>query len=805
MTRQIESANSLVGSSAGSEFSRFGALAAAVILVLGGTLTGLGQQPQAVQQESAKPATEKKPAVEPKEKMAGNYTMHSSVELGGVLTQKDGSSAMWATMVNEGTGMRVLNQSLELRTTNPSKTPFFDKLSTASFGYGGEPNNVSFLNLSKGRLYEFAGNFRRDRNYFDYNLLDNSLLSTASAATPALVAEPSSLHIFNTVRRNTDTLFTLFPLSRVSFRVGYNHNTHEGPTYSTVHGGGDVVVFQWFRNALDTYTGGVDFKLAKRTTLSYDELFALYRGDPSYILAPTPFALANGTPTSLGVNTLATATCGSGANKTAEVVNGIANPFCSQTLVQNQVAPTRTMFPTEQLRFSSHYWDKVAFSGRLAYSGGVSNVNHFNEIFNGLVARTGLRQEIDTGGYADGRLAHNKRNSLNADFGFEAELNRYFSISESFDYRYFRTEGNDILVAETWANTATSPGGPTPVPAANFNVNTPLSSLTHTISATPGGDTINQKIERNSVLGIVTVSPAFKISAGWRFDNRHVRDGDESRTWHQSGLVMGTAIIPSRTFRLNVNLDTLNWKAANSETPTNTYTREAPNKAYHVRARAVATPAKWVNFALTANDFEGKNDDPLVNHKEHNRNFSFATQVTANEQVSFDLNYSHDDVFSQTDMCYVFLPTTTYPLPGGAANSGTCAWSAENPGGSPTPPGVTPASTTVLYRGNGTYNAPASFFSGAFTYSPSKYFRFNGGARLTDNSGDAEFLNPLMVPGALRSKVVSPFSDLVVNIAPQWAWHGNWVHHGYKEAGGPGPAARDFHGDVVTLGVRYAF
>ena len=49
------------------------------------------------------------------------------------------------------------------------------------------------------------------------------------------------------------------------------------------------------------------------------------------------------------------------------------------------------------------------------------------------------------------------------------------------------------------------------------------------------------------------------------------------------------------------------------------------------------------------------------------------------------------------------------------------------------------------------------------------------------------------------------FSDLVINIAPQWAWHGNWVHHGYQEAGGPGPASRNFHGDVVTLGVKYAF
>jgi len=86
-----------------------------------------------------------------------------------------------------------------------------------------------------------------------------------------------------------------------------------------------------------------------------------------------------------------------------------------------------------------------------------------------------------------------------------------------------------------------------------------------------------------------------------------------------------------------------------------------------------------------------------------------------------------------------------------------------------------------------------------------QYFRYNGGARVTDTNGTAEFLNPLMVPGALHSKVLSPFSDLQVNIAPQWAWHGNWVHHGYDEAGGPGPAPRSFHGDVVTLGVKYAF
>ncbi len=134
MTKQTEFAESLVGSQAGDQNSRLCTLTLAAILAIGGAISGFGQQPSPTQSEAAKPTTEKKPAAEPKEKTVGNYAMHSNVELGGVITRKDGSDAMWATMVNEGTGLRVLNQSLELRTMNPSKTPFFDTLSTASFG-----------------------------------------------------------------------------------------------------------------------------------------------------------------------------------------------------------------------------------------------------------------------------------------------------------------------------------------------------------------------------------------------------------------------------------------------------------------------------------------------------------------------------------------------------------------------------------------------------------------------------------------------------------------------------------------------
>ncbi len=795
MTKQTEFANSLVGSSAGIRIPRLFALTIAAVLAIG-AFTSFGQQPPP--SPKVVPAKEKKAAAPPAEKTVGNYTMHSNFEVGGVISTWDGSDAMWATMVNEGTGTRILNQSLEMRTINPSKTPFFDTLSTSSYGYGGEPNNMSYLRFSKGKLYDFSGSFRRDRNYYDYNLMPNSFLTTATPATPALVPQPSSLHIFNTVRRNTDLLVTLFPVSRFSFRAGYNLNVHEGPTYSTVHYAGDVQVLEMFQNTGQTYIGGVDVKLAKRTTLSYDQFYGFYKGDSGFQLAPTPFILSNGTPVSLGVDVLTgpTVTCGTGANKTQNVINGVVNPYCSGTIVSSSTSPIRTSFPTEQLRFSSHYWDRVSFNGRFLYSGGTYDVNNFNQTFNGLNTRTLVRQEIQTGGMANGRLATNKRANSVGDFGGVADLNKHFSISDSFVYRDLRTSGFSIMNTQAWLGTAKT------------SMLTPVSSLT---PCTPGVGTcpaspatnglfLDHKNIGNTILGVVTVNHAFKFSGGWRFNSRNIVDGNldegvaDNLTWHQNGLLVGAVIQPSRAVRINANYDSMNSKSANADTPSDTYTREAPDKINHIRVRAGVTPAKWINFAATANYFQAKNNDPLVNHQEHNRDFSFAAQIIPTEKLSFDFNFARDDVFSQTDICYAFIPNVNAPLPAGATNAGTCTVTNSPDTGDPS-----------YYLGNGYYNAPVTYFAGAVSWSPSKYFHFNGGARITDTNGTAELLNPLMVPGALQSTVLSPFSDFVINIAPQWAWHGNWVHHGYDEAGGPGPASREFHGDVVTLGVRYAF
>jgi hypothetical protein len=779
MTEQTDSRKCLRGSLAGWCAFRLCTLTLAATLFACAAATGLAQ----AQPDAAKPVPAvmpAKPAAEPAHEMAGGYLIHQSIEVGGRITTVTGSDAMWDTLVNQGSGGRVLGQSLEMRSINNSRTPFFDSLTAYSTGYGGDPLNVTRLKVSKGRWYDFNSSFRRDRNYFDYNLLDQSLLGSG-----ALVAEPDSLHLFNTVRRNTDTTLTLLPLSFISFRAGFNHGTHEGPSYTSVHEGGDAQLLQWFRNSSDTYTGGVDVKLAKRTTLSYDQFFVLYKGDSSFQLTGANYMLSNGQPVSLGVDTLSSATCGTGANKTLEVVNGVANPYCNGFLTMSQTAPTRTQFPSEQLRFSTHYWDRIFMNARALYSGATGSVNNFNETFNGLTSRTAERAEIDTGGFANGQVAQTKRVNVNADYGIVAELNKYFSVSDAFDYWDFRVPGTNNVNSTVYTDPSKTP-----------SMLDPLSSMTPVTTNTVTSNFLTQRIESNTLLAIATITPEVKLSGGWRVKTRNITDsGQDNLTWNINGAILGIVIQPSRMVRVNVDYDSMNSKGSNAMTPSNSFTREAPDKENHLRARASVKPAKWINLAITSNDYSAKNDDPLVNHVEHNRDLSFATSIIAGDGLSLDFNYAHDSVFSVTDICYPFTPTATEPLPPGAANTGTCVLTASNPGGSPS-----------LYLGNASYNVPTNFFSGALSYSSPKYFRFNGGVRLSASNGQAEMLNALMVPGAIQSKYLTPYTDMQINIASQWAWHGNWTHDAYAEGGPIGYLpSRNTHGDIFTVGVKYAF
>ena len=166
---------------------------------------------------------------------SGNYNIRQTIEFGYRSTDVSGNPANYGTFVNLNSGVRIFEQSLDVRSLNHTGL-LFDTLSMHSFGYGGDPNDVTRLRVSKNKWYDFNGSFRRDRYPWNYNLLANPL--NPATSIPSLPIT-SSLHSLNLVRRMSDFNLTLLPQSRVRLRLGYTRNIQEGPSSSTFGGAGN--------------------------------------------------------------------------------------------------------------------------------------------------------------------------------------------------------------------------------------------------------------------------------------------------------------------------------------------------------------------------------------------------------------------------------------------------------------------------------------------------------------------------------------------------------------------------------------
>ena len=271
-------------------------LALSIIAVIAVLVAGTS----AIAQDTAPKSTQDAPPPpSPGDNVRYGYVIHQSIDLGGHIATYSGSDAMYATLVNFHSGPRILDQSMEMIAVDPAKALIFDHLSSNSFGYGGDPYNVTFLNASKGRIYDFRSSFRRNRQYFDDNLLANPLIPPTSTPFVPILDSP---HLYNTVRRMTDVNMTVAPLSVVSAHFGYFQNVNQGPTFSTLHVGTEALLTQYWRVSTDVWRGGVTWKPLKRTIVSFDELITHYKGNTHWGLTGLNYLLANGTPVSLGID-----------------------------------------------------------------------------------------------------------------------------------------------------------------------------------------------------------------------------------------------------------------------------------------------------------------------------------------------------------------------------------------------------------------------------------------------------------------------------------------------------------------------
>jgi hypothetical protein len=98
----------------------------------------------------------------------GNYNITQSIEFGGRFVSITSDQTAYDTFVNLQPGPRLLGFTTEMRSLDHHGT-MFDRLYFNNFGYGGDPNDVSRLRISKNNWYGFDALFRRDENFWDYS------------------------------------------------------------------------------------------------------------------------------------------------------------------------------------------------------------------------------------------------------------------------------------------------------------------------------------------------------------------------------------------------------------------------------------------------------------------------------------------------------------------------------------------------------------------------------------------------------------------------------------------------------------
>jgi hypothetical protein len=406
---------------------------------------------------------------------SGNYNIHSSIDFGYRANEVNGNINTYNTFENLGSGVRLFDYTLEMRSLDHNGL-LFDNLLFTNFGYGGDPNDVTRLRIEKNKWYDFRGLFRRDKNFWDYNLWANPLNPAAlnppgSTSTGCLVGPPTakfpqgapsfcslpavpqnnSLHSEDLVRRMQDYDLTLLPNSAVRFRLGYSRVRNEGPSLFTTDSGTISAFDQMNSFTTNSYRAGIDVRLLPRTTLSYDQFLSYYKSDISivdnplvnpqnfgFVLGTVPGqATPPGTPVDLG-NIWSTQTPSEAFPCAAPIVAGTANTAtatCNAFLSYSQTGNPRNFMPTERFRFQSNYFRKFEMSGSAGYSSSDYKFNDLAEALNGFTSRTAVR------GTAAGGPVKTKRVSVNADWSGVYAVNDKFRILDFFRYDNWRIPG----------------------------------------------------------------------------------------------------------------------------------------------------------------------------------------------------------------------------------------------------------------------------------------------------------------------------------------------------------------------------
>jgi len=773
---------------------------------------------------------------EPEGIRVGDYNVKQSVEFGGRITDFTGNQNVYDTFVNLREGPRLFNMSFEMTSLDHNGF-LFDRLTFSNSGYGGDPNDVTRLRISKNKWYDFTALFRRDENFWDYSLVANPLNPTAPFAngpagfggaicTACVIGE--SPHLLNLVRRMGDYNLRLFPESKLQFRVGYSRNVAEGPSFSSIHQGTEEMLLQNWATVVNTLRFGVDYRALPRTVISYDEYVSLFKGDTAFSdpFATFPVGSAAGPLADLGfsLNSTANQPCGG-----TFVAGGFVNPACSGYFNYARQGRTRTVMPTEQVNIVSNYWKNLELTARASYTGGDTNVGSYLEQWAGRESRTNARNDLTTG------PVFGQRVNATADLGAVWHVNDKLSILDSFRYSNFHNPVTfQASTCEFFSPNLLTPANVF-VPGAGTVLPTTCTPPADGVAGTPvhGGSsgpdngfqisTLFLKQDEKTNLFEVDYRFARKFGArvGYRFRGRTIADDNvESGTFvffptlpntrtgpapnltqtcpgpnnadgsctlttafdagiglthiHEHSGVFGVWARPLPTWRMSFDMELMSAD--------NTFTRISPRQSQEYRFRTKYKPTSWATVNGSVRIWEGRDNVTQINSLQHDRSYGFSMNLEPVRQFGIDLGTDVNDVHSQILICFVATPS-----PAGLAKC----------------PGGALLQQLSIYQNNSDFG----FFD--LHFSPIRRLTGRVGATITYTNGTALLLNPNAVPGPLNSRWYQPFAGLDYRFARNWTGRAYWGFYDYSEDPTASPqdvfAPRNFRGNLETLSVRYAF
>jgi hypothetical protein len=756
------------------------------------------------------------------------YAIHQTVDLGGRIANTTGSGAMYDTLVNLQSGPRVLGETFEMHALPGKKNTLVDSLSAIGSGFGGDPNSFTKLDFSKGKIYEFSGLFRRDRQYFDYDLLGNPNIPggqsipigptgapTGSLPWPQVLQSPV---LFNTVRRITDTSLTILPLSTVTYRVGYSQNIFQGPTLSPSgyqFAKYDAVLQEYQRNSTDDFTGGIDWKLVPGTQLTFEEQIDHYKEGSYFTMAPGDFIVQEPDGTKAALNDYDSQTpypssaCNANSVGTTPILSApqtpgglpVINPACAVVTSYLRSQPTRILYPTEILRLQSSSIRNVAMNGDFRYTLANMNLPNYYDSYQGL---NGTTRSLT---YTAVAKAH--RAVVAADYGIVWQAMNTFSLSYQVNFSSVHQPGTTIMTSVTTLST--------PATAGNETISYPTLATTNAAAGastfegsgavgTPLPGYFGQNFLTNNLTGTWDASSRATLSLTYRHETHTIAQGfphnvqlgvgattNGTVTINEDGGIFNAALRPTANWNVNGTVGV--FYADNAFTPV------SPRQTKHYRVHTMYRPKPWATISGAYNGLERHNntnnnqsavaagDDPYegpIDHVDHSRFLSLGAVLSPNERYGLDFDYAYSDVYSATNICYdngdQNAPGTPSTLPGTASTNSS--------GGAAVCPGVyTRGSTTQLadWFARDFMDAPTQYGSVALTMSPVDKIHSNIGYRISAVNGSQFFNDARAVNGSLQSTYQSPFVSVAWAVHPGWILKAEYNFYGYGEGGPSGP------------------